>query len=56
MHFGRPELNSDLTANMHTLEAFLKAIGAPDTQPVEKLTIKKEDIIPEDMKVVVLSI
>ena len=56
MHFGRPELHAELAANMQPLEAFLKAIGAPDTQPVEKLTIKKEDIIPEDMKVVVLSI
>jgi len=56
MHFGRPELNQEIGANLQPLEAFLKAIGAPDVQPVEKLTIKKEDLVAEDMKVVVLSI
>ncbi len=56
MHYSRPEMNQELISNMQPIESFLKEIGAEDSQPQEKLTIKKEDINPEDMKVVVLSI
>lgn len=56
MHYNRPELNPDTYGNLSTLDVFLKAIGAEGTEPQEKLTIKKEDLNPEDMKVVVLSI
>ncbi|HRN70681.1 MAG TPA: MBL fold metallo-hydrolase [Candidatus Woesebacteria bacterium] len=56
MHYNNPEMNQELAANMQPLETFLKEIGADDVQPQEKLVIKKEDINPEDMQVVVLSI
>lgn len=56
MHFGRPELNQEQFGNLQGLETFLKEIGAEDTQPQERLVIKKEELNPEDMKVVVLSI
>ena len=56
MHFGRPELNPATFKDLAPVETFLKAFGAKDTQTIDKLTIKKEDINPEDMHVVVLSI
>lgn len=56
MHYGRPEMSQELAANMQPVGTFLKEIGAEDTQPIEKLTIKKEELNAEDMRVVVLSI
>jgi L-ascorbate metabolism protein UlaG (beta-lactamase superfamily) len=56
MHYKRQEMNQELAANLQPVETFLKEIGSEDTQPIEKLTIKKEDLSIEEMKVVVLSI
>ena len=56
MHYQQEGMNQEVYANVQRVEDFLKEIGAADTQPVEKLTIKKEDLNPDDMKVVVLSI
>lgn len=56
MHFQQPGMDPNLAANLSPVGDFLKEIGAEDTQAVEKLTIKKEDLNPEDLKVVVMSI
>lgn len=56
MHFGRPELNQETFKNLAPVETFLNAIGAKDTQTIDKLNVKKEDLNPEEMKVVVLKV
>lgn len=56
MHYNMPEMNQEQFGNIQTLDSFLKEIGAEDVTPVDKLTIKKEDINAEDMRVVTLSI
>ncbi len=56
MHYQNPDMNPQLSANMQPVGDFLKEIGAEDTQAVEKLSIKKEDLTPEDLKVVVMSV
>lgn len=56
MHYQQPGMNQDIFANLQPVGDFLKEIGAEDTQAVDKLTIKKEDLNPEDLKVVVMSI
>ncbi|OGK14480.1 hypothetical protein A3A93_04300 [Candidatus Roizmanbacteria bacterium RIFCSPLOWO2_01_FULL_38_12] len=56
MHYGRPELNQATFKDLAPVENFLKEMGAKDTQKVDKLVVKKEELNPEDMKVVVLSI
>lgn len=56
MHYNSPEMNQEQFGNLAMLDSFLKEIGATDVTPIEKLTIKKEDINVEDMKVVTLSI
>lgn len=55
MHYNNPQLNQEQFENLQNLETFLKEIGSEDVTPIEKLTIKKEDINAEDMKVVTLS-
>ena len=55
MHYNRPELLPVTYSSLSPLDVFLKEIGAEGTEPIEKLTIKKEDIVPEETKVVVLS-
>lgn len=56
MHFNRPEMNQEQFEKVQDLNMFLKAMGASGTEPIEKLSIKKEDLSVEDQKVVVLSI
>ncbi|CAN5230081.1 MBL fold metallo-hydrolase [soil metagenome] len=56
MHYLQPGMNEQIFAGLQPVGDFLKEIGAADTQAVEKLTIKKEDLNPEDLKVVVMSI
>ena len=56
MHFGRPELNPATFKDLAPVETFLKAVGAKDTQTIDKLNVKKEDLNPQDLKVVVLKV
>jgi L-ascorbate metabolism protein UlaG (beta-lactamase superfamily) len=56
MHYNRPELDATTFGSLQTLDVFLKAMGVEGAEPQEKLSIKKEEINPEEMKVVVLSI
>lgn len=56
MHYQQPEMNPAIFSNLQPVGEFLKEIGAEDTQAVDKLTVKKEDLNPEDLKVVVMSI
>lgn len=56
MHYNSPEMNQELFGNLQTLGTFLKEIGAEDIKPIEKLTVKKEDMNAEDMRVVTLSL
>ena len=56
MHYQQPGMNQEIFSNLQPVGDFLKEIGAEDTQAIDKLTIKKEDLNPEDLKVVVMSI
>ncbi len=56
MHFNREELDPKTFSSLEPVDVFLKKMGAEATVPQEKLVIKKEDITPENMQVVVLSI
>ncbi|MBP9690501.1 Zn-dependent hydrolase, partial [Candidatus Woesebacteria bacterium] len=56
MHYNQEGLDQKTFGALGDLQTFLKEIGAEDVQPIEKLSIKKEQLDPENMKVVVLSI
>lgn len=56
MHYNRPEMNQAQFGQLQDLNIFLKVMGADGTVPIEKLSIKKEELVAEDLKVVVLSI
>lgn len=56
MHYGHAALNQDNFGGLSPVEDFLKLMGAENSEPVDKLIIKKEDLVAEDMKVVLMSI
>lgn len=56
MHYQMEGLNPEIFANLADLQTFLKEIGAEDVQPVEKFTVKKDQINAEQMQVVVLGV
>lgn len=56
MHYNQDGLDQKTFGTLSDLQTFLKEISAEDVQPIEKLSIKKEQLDPENMKVVVLSI
>lgn len=51
MHYKLPDLKIDLDA----VDKFLKEIGAPKKEPVDKITIKKK-MLPESTEVVVMKV
>ncbi|MDO8663638.1 MAG: MBL fold metallo-hydrolase [Candidatus Wildermuthbacteria bacterium] len=51
MHYAIPKLKVKLEG----LDKFLKALGMKAQEPLDKLSIKKKDILPEEAKVVVLN-
>ncbi len=52
MHYGRPDL---IVEGLEPLEVFLKKMGAEQTEPLDKLIVKKEDFaLDTAMRVVVL--
>lgn len=53
MHFAVPGLNSTNFAKLASVDGFLKEVGL-NVERLPKLTIKKEEIIEEEQKVVVL--
>jgi len=55
MHYGHAKLNPKIFGRLSPLEEFLKKIGAENSVPVAKLTIKKEEL-SEEMKVIVMEI
>jgi L-ascorbate metabolism protein UlaG (beta-lactamase superfamily) len=50
MHYQIPKLNIKLDG----LDKFLKMVGIKSIEPQPKLTIKKKDISPEEVKIIVL--
>lgn len=50
MHYQIPKLKSKLD----NLDKFLKALGVKKLEPVNKLSIKKKDVIPEEAKIIIL--
>lgn len=52
MHYKRPGLKLDLAG----LDGFLKEMGLEEKKAVEKITLKKKDLMNGDMKVVVMKI
>ena len=56
MHYNQPKLDQKVFANLATVEDFLNKKGVPSLTPVPKLTLKKEMLTGEEMKVVVMEI
>lgn len=56
MHYNHAGMNQETFANLQDLSTFLKEIGAEDVQPVDKLTVKKDQLSTENTQVVVFSI
>lgn len=55
MHYNHPGLNQEIFEKIAPLSEFLKKIGAEGVTPVQKLTVKKDEL-EEEMKVVVMEI
>lgn len=56
MHYGNPKLNPEVFGKLSPVEEFLKKIGAENVTPIPKLSVKKEELQAEEMKVVVMEI
>lgn len=55
MHYNHKQLNQETFAKLSPVDDFLKEMGVDMSQPLEKLTLKKESL-GEEMKVVVMKI
>ncbi|OGK23535.1 hypothetical protein A3A46_04385 [Candidatus Roizmanbacteria bacterium RIFCSPLOWO2_01_FULL_37_13] len=55
MHYNQPKLNQQNFGKLLPVAEFLKKIGAENSSPIPKLTVKKEELL-EEMKVVVMEI
>lgn len=51
MHYQLPKLKM----NIDGLDKFLKTVGLKKIEPLNKLSIKKKDILPEEAKIIVLN-
>lgn len=56
MHYGHAKLNPQISAKLTPVDHFLKKMGVENAVPVPKLTLKKEELQAEDMRVVVMDI
>lgn len=56
MHYNAPGINPEIAEKMEPVSTFMQKMGAEETQPVDKLTIKKEDLIEDTTKVVLMSV
>jgi L-ascorbate metabolism protein UlaG (beta-lactamase superfamily) len=54
MHYSHPDLKLSKADELSSVEDFLSAIGTPVVERLKKLTIKKEDLLEEQAKVIVL--
>ncbi len=54
MHYKAPGMNEKIFGELQTLEEYLKQMGLQDVEPIEKLSVKKEDLTSEETKTVVL--
>lgn len=56
MHYGNPEMAPDLLKLLAPLAEFLNKFGVSEKDAVDQLTIKKEDLVAEEMKVIPLQV
>lgn len=54
MHFKAEGMVADIAEKLEPVSDFLQRMSVPDLQPVEKLSVKKEELAETDMKVVLL--
>jgi L-ascorbate metabolism protein UlaG (beta-lactamase superfamily) len=54
MHYNHPKLNQEIFGRLTSIDTFLKKMGVETLTPIDKLAVKKEDLV-EEMKVVVFS-
>lgn len=54
MHFRAEGMPADLAEKLEPVSDFLQRMSVPELQPVDKLTVKKEDLAETEMKVVLL--
>jgi L-ascorbate metabolism protein UlaG (beta-lactamase superfamily) len=55
MHYNTPRLNQQQFGKLAPVSEFLSKIGGEETQPIKKLSVKKEEL-GEEMKMVVMEI
>lgn len=53
MHYQIPKLKIGKGVKLDGLDKFLKALGIKSIEPINKLSIKKKDLSPEEAKIVV---
>lgn len=56
MHYGSPQLNQETFKKLSPISDFLEKYGVSQNQSVDQLTLKKEDLVAEEMKVIILKI
>lgn len=56
MHYGHAKLNPQIFSKLTPVEEFLKKMGVENITAVPKLSLKKEDLQAEDLKVVTMEI
>lgn len=56
MHYNTPGMNPEIAEKLEPVTTFLQKMGAEETQPVDKFSVKKEDLVEDTTKVVVMSI
>ncbi|NTU46417.1 MBL fold metallo-hydrolase [Candidatus Roizmanbacteria bacterium] len=56
MHYNTPGLNQEQFPTLAGVDEFIHKMGVPEPEPIDKLVLKKEDIMQEEMKVVVMKI
>ena len=55
MHYAHDKLNPELASKMEPLTAFLQKMGAESVQPMDKFSVKKEDLVEDSFQIVVLN-
>ncbi len=56
MHYGSPQLNQETFKELSPISEFLEKYGVSESQTVDQLVVKKEDLVAEEMKVTPLKI
>jgi len=56
MHYNQPKLNQEIFSKLSGVDEFLDKKGASAVVPTPKLTLKKETLVGDEMKVVVMEI